>query len=119
GSTAATPTRTAVNTNFNGGCEDPWHWKLDSRFYLKVNMAIVLEEPTFYENVLNYALYAGAVFQLLCIFAAITISQSPNEKEEEEEAAIKLQTSSSHQASRNRPQETASRRGKKEKKKHR
>ncbi|KAK3751684.1 hypothetical protein RRG08_065590 [Elysia crispata] len=80
-------------------------------------MAIVLDEPSFFENILNYALYAGAAFQLLCIFAAITISQSPNEKEEE--AAMKQQVSATHHALHSRPQESSTRRGKKDKKKHR
>ncbi|GFR75775.1 protein MANBAL [Elysia marginata] len=80
-------------------------------------MAIILEEPTFFENILNYALFAGAIFQLVCIFAAITISQSATEKEEE--AAMKLQMSTAQQALHRKLPDSVSKRGKKEKKKHR
>ncbi|GFO21798.1 protein manbal [Plakobranchus ocellatus] len=80
-------------------------------------MAIVLDEPTLFENVLNYALFVGAFFQLVCIFAAVVVPQSSTEKEDE--LTTKSQSSLTHQPSHNRSHESSSRRGKKEKKKHR
>jgi len=43
-------------------------------------MAIILEEPTLFENVLYYGLLLGAFFQIACIAAVIFIPQSENEE---------------------------------------
>ena len=43
-------------------------------------MAIEIEEPTLFENILQYGLFAAAIFQIICIMAAIFIPKSESEQ---------------------------------------
>lgn len=43
-------------------------------------MAITLDETTLLDNFLYYGLFAGAIFQLVCIFAVVFVPQSENEE---------------------------------------
>jgi len=70
-----------------------------------------LDEPTGFEIALNYALYGGALFQLLCIFAAIVFSTS-NEDRLSDEDVNNCDTPIKSAF------DPSTRRGKKEKKKH-
>ena len=47
-----------------------------------------VQEPTLFDEVLRYGLYAGAVFQLVCIAAVIL---SPSDAEHKVSSAIKHQ----------------------------
>ncbi|XP_074645650.1 uncharacterized protein LOC141901945 [Tubulanus polymorphus] len=40
-----------------------------------------------FDTFLHYALFLGAIFQLVCIFAVVFIPQSDDEQEEHEECA--------------------------------
>jgi len=78
-------------------------------------MAIVLDEPSGFEVVINYALYGGALFQLICIFAVIffpTSSKTDDENLEDSDNG----TSMGFQGNQSSGQ--LSRKGRKEKKKH-
>uniref|UniRef100_A0A8W8LVD8 Protein MANBAL n=1 Tax=Magallana gigas TaxID=29159 RepID=A0A8W8LVD8_MAGGI len=48
-------------------------------------MAIEIEEPTLFENILHYGLFVGAIFQIICILAVIFIPKSESEQDSEEE----------------------------------
>ena len=50
------------------------HWGKTSK------MAIEIEEPTLFENILQYGLFAAAIFQIICIMAAIFIPKSESEQ---------------------------------------
>ncbi|XP_077429762.1 protein MANBAL [Vanacampus margaritifer] len=41
-------------------------------------------EPTFFESLLRYGLFLGAIFQLICILAIIVPTSKGHEKEETE-----------------------------------
>lgn len=47
---------------------------------LQTNMAIEIEEPTLFENILHYGLFVGAIFQIICILAVIFIPKSESEQ---------------------------------------
>ncbi|KAL4226324.1 hypothetical protein ACF0H5_014307 [Mactra antiquata] len=76
-------------------------------------MAITIDEPTLFDNILYYALFVGAIFQICCICAVIFIPQSENEEETVDEPIqdAKAQNTSFQQSS--------LKKGKREKKKHR
>ncbi|XP_066521656.1 protein MANBAL isoform X1 [Hoplias malabaricus] len=52
-------------------------------------------EPTFFESLLRYGLFLGAIFQLVCILAIIIPSSKSHEQEETAEPA---ETKSSEQS---------------------
>lgn len=74
-------------------------------------MAIEIEEPTLFENILHYGLFVGAIFQIICILAVIFIPKSESEQDNEEELKQGSNSASSNQSTRPK--------SKKEKKKNR
>lgn len=44
------------------------------------NMALAIDEPTVVDTVLYYALFLGAVFQLICILSVIVLPKSIEEQ---------------------------------------
>ncbi|OWF42505.1 Protein MANBAL [Mizuhopecten yessoensis] len=79
-------------------------------------MAIEIEEPTLFENVLHYGLLLGAVFQLICVFAIIFIPKSELDKDSEEDLKAQHVGQSSGQ---NQQHGNNTKKNKKEKKKNR
>nr|XP_022298268.1 protein MANBAL-like [Crassostrea virginica] len=63
-------------------------------------MAIEIEEPTLFENILQYGLFAAAIFQIICIMAAILIPKSESEQDNEEELKQPSNAATSSQTSR-------------------
>ncbi|BFZ08183.1 hypothetical protein BsWGS_11222 [Bradybaena similaris] len=83
-------------------------------------MAIVVDESTTTELLLNYMLFAGAIFQLVCIFAVILIPQSAAEKVDDMVASTEAESqppapTHKHHTS----HDHTSRKGRKDRKKHR
>ena len=43
-------------------------------------MVIEIDQPTLLDTVLQYGLFVGAMFQLVCVFAVVLIPQTKSEE---------------------------------------
>lgn len=57
-------------------------------------IAALIPKETWYEQLIRYGLYVGAVFQLVCILAVILLPDTDRQEEESEEEDDKSRASS-------------------------
>jgi len=78
--------------------------KLDPDHHEKI--AALIPKETWYEQIIRYGLYVGAVFQMICILAVILLPASDDEKEIEEDKASSRASSPTNQSNRKQKKKT-------------
>jgi len=77
---------------------------LDPDHHQKI--AALIPKETWYEVVIRYGLYIGAVFQMICILAVILLPSEPVDKESSDDEDKSRASSPISQSSRNKKKKT-------------